>query len=312
MTDTLHTKYRPICFADVLGQDHFLKQLRRIVSDRAARAFLFHGPSGCGKTTLARICAQELGCLPADIMEHDGATQNGVGDMRGLQEAVRYRPLGEGKYRAVILDEVHRVTGQAFDSILKIVEEPPAHLFWLFCTTAPTKVPMTIRNRCQQFGVREVAPDELAKLLRNVAKREGIELADDILMYIASKSLGSPRRALVNLEACATVKNRREAAAALEQVVDEDAVLDLCRFLCQPAKKTWPKAMELVAKIGDANGEGVRIIVANYVAACLSKAESDAEAGKYLTVLDAFSTPFAVSETRPALMLALGRALYTQ
>jgi DNA polymerase-3 subunit gamma/tau len=115
---TLHTKYRPTKFSDVIGQDHFIKQLGDITSDRTSQAYLFHGPAGCGKTTLARICARKLGCKPSDIIEHDGATKNGVEEMRNLQTAVRYKPIGGGSVRAVILDEVHRVTGQAFDSIL--------------------------------------------------------------------------------------------------------------------------------------------------------------------------------------------------
>ncbi len=308
---TLHTKYRPTKFSDVIGQDHFIKQLGDITSDRTSQAYLFHGPAGCGKTTLARICARKLGCKPSDIIEHDGATKNGVEEMRNLQTAVRYKPIGGGSVRAVILDEVHRVTGQAFDSILKIVEEPPPHLFWLFCTTAPTKVPNTIRQRCQTFALREVSPEHLAKLLRGVAKAEKLSTTDEVIDYIASKSFGSPRQALVNLERCAEITSKREAASALEQIVNEDNVLALCRYLVG-GKRTWPKAMELVKAIGEPNMEGVRILIANYVAGCLKNALNDDEAVKFLPILEAFSTPFPVGEGSPALMLAIGRALYAE
>lgn len=314
MTDnTLHTKYRPRAFRDVIGQDHFIKQLAGIVADRTARAYMFYGPSGCGKTTLARICATELECKPADILEHDGATKNGVGDLRELQEAVRYKPLGGGKHRAVILDEAHRITGAAFDTLLKIVEEPPAHLFWFFCTTNPSKVPKTIQTRCQKFAVREMTPDALTGLLTKVAKLEGIPVPPDVLAYIATKSYGSARNALVNLERCADAKTMKEAAKGLEQVADEEQVIALCRLLCQFDKsRPWPKVMELLGKIEETNGESIRILIAHYIGACLKGARSDADAVQYLKMLDAFSTPLPQSEQKPALLLAIGRALLTE
>lgn len=314
VTDTLHTKYRPTKFADVIGQSHFIKKLAEMVNDRTAHAFLFHGPSGCGKTTLARICANQLGCEAQDLIEHDGATKNGVDQLRDLQESVKYKPLGRGKHRAVILDEAHRISAQAFDSILKIVEEPPPHLFWFFCTTAPAKVPVTIRNRCQQFAVREVPPDDLTTLMKQVAKQEGIKLSDDLLRYIASKSSGSPRRALVNLERCVGVTSKRDAAAALEQVQNEDAIGELGRFICNvDGGRSWIKAMDLVKKVGeDANPESIRIGIAQYIAACLQNAKSDKEAVAYLTVLEPFSTPFGIGDAKPSLMLALGRALLVE
>lgn len=313
MTDTLHTKYRPTTFKDVIGQDHFLKELAGIVKERTAHAFLFHGPAGCGKTTLARICANQLGCSDIDLIEVDGATKNGVDHMRDLQQTVRYKPIGGGKVRAVILDEAHRVTGNAFDSILKIVEEPPSHLFWFFCTTNPSKVPNTVRTRCQQFAVRDVDPRTLQSLLGRVAGEEGIKLNDDVLAYIATKSQGSPRRALVNLERCAAAKSIKDAARSLEQVMDEDNVIELCRFMCQFEKKRpWTKAMELVGKVGEANPESIRIVMVNYIGACLKGAKSDADAVQYLSMLECFATPFPPSEAQPMLMLAIGKALLAE
>lgn len=313
MTDTLHTKYRPTKFNEVLGQGHFIKQLAAILTERKAHAYLFHGPSGCGKTTLARICAAKLGCQKQDIMEVDGATNNGVEHTRHLQELVRYKPLSGSDAMAVIIDECQRITAAAYDSLLKVIEEPPPHLFWFFCTTEPTKVPITVRNRCQQFAVREVTHTDLGTLLTRVAKAEGISLDASILEYIATKSGGSPRRALVNLERCIGVASRKEAAVAMEQVVNEDAVLELCRFLCGTGAKPWAKAMDIVTRITGAkeavpNAEGIRIMVVHYIAKCL-KESSEEEAVNFLSTLECFSQPFLDRDGTSALMLALGRAL---
>lgn len=308
---TLHTRYRPIKFSQVVGQGHFIKELAGFISERTAHAFLFHGPSGCGKTTLARICARKLGCGDLDIVEIDGATNNGIDNVRQLQQAVRYQPLTGNSVTAVIIDECHRISAQAFDSLLKIIEEPPKHLFWFFCTTDPQKMPNTVRNRCQQFTVRPVEPQPLTDLLKNINKAENLDIPDNVLAYIAGKSLGSPRRALVNLERCVGCTTIKEAAVATEQVLDEDAVLALAQFICQFEKKRpWAKAMELLEKIGDNDAEGTRLQIMHYIAACLRKAPNDTTATVYLSILEAFSEDIKTREGKAALTLAIGRALF--
>lgn len=312
MNQPLHVAYRPKSFKGVIGQDTVVEALQRLVENKATHLYLLHGPSGTGKTTLARICARALGAKEQDIIEVDGATNTGIDNMRQLQEAIRYKPLSGGAVRIIIVDECHRVSGNAFDSLLKATEEPPAHLYWFLCTTVPTKVPLTIRNRAQQFALKELEPDKLVGLLTRVATRAGLQVPTDVIDYIASKSLGSPRRALVNLERAATATSAREAAKLLEQVVDEDKVIDLVRFICTFQKsRPWPKAMELLEKIGDADAEGIRMVTLAYLGSCLKGAKTNEQALPYLQIMEAFAEPYNQGSGKAMLTLSIGRALLT-
>jgi DNA polymerase-3 subunit gamma/tau len=131
----LITKYRPRTLADVIGQDNVVRSLQSIGKKKDTQVFLFSGPSGCGKTTLSRILAKMYGVEDNSVLEIDAASRTGVDDMRQLQEIVQYRPFGDSGKRAIILDECHRLSKNAWDSLLKVLEDPPAHIVWCFCTT---------------------------------------------------------------------------------------------------------------------------------------------------------------------------------
>ena len=137
MSESLYVKYRPQHLDDVTGQDEVVKVLKGLVERNDTHAMLFTGPSGVGKTTLARIVALDLGCVEENggIMEIDGATYTGIDKMRSVQDGTQYQPFGKANHRCVILDECHRLSGQAWDSLLKVVEEPHSHMSWMFCTT---------------------------------------------------------------------------------------------------------------------------------------------------------------------------------
>lgn len=309
---TLYNKYRPKSFKGVVGQAGILKRLPEILEKRAAHAFLLHGPSGCGKTTVARICAKKLGCAPHAIREVDGATHTGIDAVRALQESVRYRPLGGSPARAVIVDEAHRLSGAAWDAMLKILEEPPSHLFWFICTTNPKKIPQTIHTRCHVMPFREVSPNDLQELLEDVAKKEGIDLDDQLISYIASKSLGSPRRALVNLEACRDAKDKKDVASRINQIVEEDAILQFCQFIVSKKRRTWAAAMEKFEKIEKEPAESIRIVMVRYLAGCLRKAEGDDDATHFLSILENWAEPYHDAEGHAPLLLSIGRTLLAE
>ena len=209
-------KWRPIIFDDVVGQSHVTNTLRNaIASHRVAHAYIFSGTRGCGKTTTARILARALNCLSPvdqnpdntcevckeiiegrglDVIEIDGASNRGVDEIRNLRDSVRYAPT-RGKYKIYIIDEVHMLTKEAFNALLKTLEEPPAHVVFIFATTEVHKVPMTILSRCQRFDFRRIAINEIIQTLTTIAQAETITIENDALMVIAKRADGSLRDA---------------------------------------------------------------------------------------------------------------------
>jgi DNA polymerase-3 subunit gamma/tau len=210
----LARKWRPQVFDDVVGQGHITRTLQNaIVSGRLAHAFLFSGPRGVGKTTTARILAKALNCAEGptptpcgkcdscietaagtsvDVIEIDGASNRGIEHIRELREAVKYAPVG-GKHKVYVIDEVHMLTNEAFNALLKTLEEPPPHVIFIFATTEPQKIPATIHSRCQRYGFKRVALHEISGRLRTIADAEGIKITEQGLGMIARAAEGSMR-----------------------------------------------------------------------------------------------------------------------
>jgi len=209
-------KYRPQNFDDVLGQDHVTQTLKNAIQrQRLAHAYLFVGPRGTGKTSTARILAKSLNCvhgptvnpcgicdsckeisqgLSLDVLEIDGASNNSVDQVRELRENVRFAPV-RGKYKIYIIDEVHMLTQQAFNALLKTLEEPPAHVIFVFATTEPHKVLPTILSRCQRFDLRRIPAQMIAKHLSYIAKKEEVTLTQEAAEAIAVAAEGGLRDA---------------------------------------------------------------------------------------------------------------------
>ncbi len=209
-------KYRPRTFADVLGQDHVVTTLRNaITGDRLAHAYLFVGPRGTGKTSTARIFAKALNCTGGpkldfdpdedicveiaegrslDVLEIDGASNNGVEQVRALRDTVNYAPA-HGHFKIYYIDEVHMLSTQAFNALLKTLEEPPEHVKFFFATTEPNKILPTILSRCQRFDLRPIPTDIIAGHLRHIADEEGVTLEPSAAWAIAKGADGGMRDA---------------------------------------------------------------------------------------------------------------------
>src|SRR5918999_1592347 len=209
-------KWRPQTFAELVGQQHVARTLQNALRQaRIAHAYLFTGTRGIGKTTTARILAKALNCEqgPApepcnqcascqtitlgnalDVMEIDGASNRGIDEIRDLREKIRYAPT-RSRYKIYIIDEVHMLTEHAFNALLKTLEEPPPQVVFIFATTEPQKVPITILSRCQRFDFRKVTSPEIARCLGEIAEQEGVHISETALHRIGRRAQGSLRDA---------------------------------------------------------------------------------------------------------------------
>ena len=232
-------KYRPQTFDDVVGQDHITKTIRNAIEkDKIGHAYIFSGPRGTGKTTTARILAKRVNCenpkdgnpcnecssckeisedRSLDVVEIDGASNRGIDDIRSLREQVKYPPT-KGKYKVFIIDEFHQITKDAFNALLKTLEEPPSYVLFIFATTELQKVIPTILSRCQRFEFKRIAINELIDRLKYICKEEKIDIDDDSLLLIAKKGDGSMRDAQSILE---------QAAAFSKDKIDYEMIIDI-------------------------------------------------------------------------------------
>jgi DNA polymerase-3 subunit gamma/tau len=196
----LYRKYRPQSFADVVGQDHIVKVLEgSVATGRISHAYLFAGSRGTGKTSIARIFARALGTSENDIYEIDAASNRGIDDVRAIRDAVAVMPL-ESPYKVYIVDEAHMLTKEAFNALLKTLEEPPAHVIFILATTELDKLPETIISRCQSFSFKKPARDILRDVVTAVAKKEGFALEPGAADLLALLGDGSFRDALGMLD----------------------------------------------------------------------------------------------------------------
>lgn len=246
----LYKKYRPRTFKTVEGQDATIKQLTKMLKGkRLPHSILFHGPSGCGKTTLARIVADKLGCKDHDLAELNCADIRGIDAVRQIRSQVNLAPV-VGKCRVWIIDEAHKLTNDAQNAFLKLLEDTPRTAYFFLATTEPQKLITTVRTRCTELPVELMSLTALRAMVSRVCKRENIELQEDVVDALLEAANGSARKVLVLLDQVREEENTEDALQILSMADERQNAIEIARLLLR-SDTTWKTMAGLLKNIND-------------------------------------------------------------
>lgn len=258
----LHLEERPGSFKAVVGQSKAVAQLVALASTAAGipHCLLFSGPSGCGKTTLARIVKKRLGCADPDFFEVNAANNRGIEMVRDIQQRVGLAPIA-GESRVWLIDEAHQLTAEAQSAFLKLLEEPPRHVWFMLATTHPDKLKDAIRTRCTDVKVNAVQPKELKELVQRVASARDFNPPQEVLDKVVEMADGSPRKALVLLQQILGMVGTEQMLAALENGDAKVAAIEIARAII--GRKGFKVVADLVRGCNE-DPEGIRRLVLAY------------------------------------------------
>jgi DNA polymerase-3 subunit gamma/tau len=273
---SLQTKHRPKDFSDIVGNKGAVEALESLLSRKKEipQSFLFTGQRGCGKTTLARIIKNKLKCSDHDFKEYNTANSRGIDTARDIISNVYLKPMS-GKVKVYLLDEFHMTTKEMQNALLKIVEEPPSHVYFIFATTEPDKIINPLKSRCTHIEVNLLSDKKIKKLITNICEKEDIELKEDVIKEIIIGAEGSPREALVLLDLIRDIeksKNQIEAVKSHNNASSVKVKELFDEFLT--GKPKWKKVRAILKGIEE-EPESVRRAVLGYFTAVLLNGNTD-------------------------------------
>ena len=296
----LYRKWRPKTFGDLVGQDHVVRTLKNALEkNKVSHAYLFSGVRGTGKTSTAKILSKALNCLNMvggepcnqcanclkinegsfmDIIEIDAASNRGIDEIRDLREKIKFMPV-EGLVKVYIIDEVHMLTGEAFNALLKTLEEPPGHIVFILATTEPHKIPLTILSRCQKFDFHKIPNDLLIERLKLIVADSQGEIEDEAIVLIAKLSGGGLRDAISLLDQCLTSYDHRittEDVSQIAGIVDDQMIIALFKSIANKNINQVMSIYEEIKEKGKSTGQLLHDLIEGFKNLMIIKSVKDA------------------------------------
>ena len=328
----LNVKFRPYTFDEMLGHDSIKKMLSNAIKrSKLPHALLFTGPSGCGKTTAARIIAVAINCMKGRdhptvdpcfecascksvvnmnsfaVIEVDASRTSDVATMRQIIDDLPAAPLGNERYKVLIIDEAHNLSGKAEDAVLKTLEDTPFHVYIILCTNEPQKLKKVTMNRCKivQFGRLE--NKHIHKLLEQVCQYEGFEYKKEVLDYIVAESQGVPRQALNYLQLTAMEGSwtKESASMIINSGIDIDyaVIINLCKAMLK--RPVFKELLVVYDKLENIPPETIRINIRGWFVGCLKRARTISDANRFSAVIDLFEKPYCAAKSEHDLINAI-------